>query len=431
MPYTEPTSLAIVACPGGEAFADEVITHLKHMYKHRFTLKNDVISKRYELTKEELVNHINLRNDLQTSDMCIRGSTDKYRPPVFKVNARFTYFANGEFKTELLETIRGKDVFIFQDVENHEVLTLNDGKNKAVLSVNDHVMSLLVTIDAVRQAGAAQISLVVPAYPYSRQHKKKGPEGLTASMLGHMYELLGVSRIITLDIHSREIVNAFSKINLENLHASYQIIRELGKIVDLSGKKEDLVIVSPDTGAIDRNKFYASGLKLPLAMIYKERDYSIVTQNANETNIKSVKLLGDVKGKVAFLADDMLGTGGTLLKAMGFLKEQGATKVISAISLPFFTGDAIKLFDEAYEKGYFYRIIGTNAVYHEELLKREWYISTNVSGLFANVITRIHYNQSLGDLLDNRNIIEKLVKLQNNSQSDKKDEKKDSTKADA
>lgn len=431
MPYTEPTSLAIVACPGGEAFADEVITHLKHMYKHRFTLKNDVISKRYELTKEELVNHINLRNDLQTSDMCIRGSTDKYRPPVFKVNARFTYFANGEFKTELLETIRGKDVFIFQDVENHEVLTLNDGKNKAVLSVNDHVMSLLVTIDAVRQAGAAQISLVVPAYPYSRQHKKKGREGLTASMLGHMYELLGVSRIITLDIHSREIVNAFSKINLENLHASYQIIRELGKIVDLSGKKEDLVIVSPDTGAIDRNKFYASGLKLPLAMIYKERDYSIVTQNANETNIKSVKLLGDVKGKVAFLADDMLGTGGTLLKAMGFLKEQGATKVICAISLPFFTGDAIKLFDEAYEKGLFYRIIGTNAVYHEELLKREWFINTNVSGLFANVITRVHYNQSLGDLLDNRNIIEKLVKLQNNPQSDKKDEKKDSAKADA
>ena len=428
MPYSEPTSLAIVACPGGEAFADEVITHLKHMYKHRFTLKNDVISKRYELTKEDLVNRINLHNDLQTSDMCIRGATDKYRPPVFKVNARFTYFANGEFKTELLETIRGKDVFIFQDVENHEVLTLNDGKNKAALSVNDHVMSLLVTIDAVRQAGAAQISLVVPAYPYSRQHKKKGREGLTASMLGHIYELLGVSRIITLDIHSREIVNAFSKINLENLHASYQIIRELGKIVDLSGKKEDLVIVSPDPGAIDRNKFYASGLKLPLAMIYKERDYSIVTQNANETNIKSVKLLGDVKGKVAFLADDMLGTGGTLLKAMGFLKEQGATKVICAISLPFFTGDAIKLFDEAYEKGLFYRIIGTNAVYHEELLKREWFINTNVSGLFANVITRVHYNQSLGDLLDNRNIIEKLVKLQNNPQSDKKDEKKDGAK---
>ncbi len=415
MPYSEPTSLAIVACPGGEAFADEVITHLKHMYKHRFTLKNDVISKRYELTKEDLVNRINLKNDLQTSDLCIRGATDKYRPPVFKVNARFTYFANGEFKTELLDTVRGKDVFIFQDVENHEVLPLNGGANKVSLSVNDHVMSLLVTIDAVRQAGAAQITLVVPAYPYSRQHKKKGREGLTASMLGHIYEMLGVARIITLDIHSREIVNAFSRVNLDNLHASYQIIRELGKIVDLTGQKDDLVIVSPDTGAIDRNKFYASGLKLPLAMIYKERDYSIVTQNATNTNIKSVKLLGDVRGKVAFLADDMLGTGGTLLKAMGFLKEQGATKVIAAISLPFFTGNAIEQFDEAYKKGYFYRIIGTNAVYHEDLLNREWYISTNVSGLFANVITRIHYNQSLSDLLDNRTIIEKLVKIHNSS----------------
>ena len=116
MPYTEPTSLAIVACPGGESFANEVITHLKHMYKHRFTLKNDVVSKRYELTKEELVQQINLQNDLQTSDLCIRGATDRYRPPVFKVNARFTYFANGEVKTELLDTVRGKDVFIFQDV---------------------------------------------------------------------------------------------------------------------------------------------------------------------------------------------------------------------------------------------------------------------------------------------------------------------------
>ena len=221
---------------------------------------------------------------------------------------------------------------------------------------------------------------------------------------------MGVNRIITLDIHSREIENSFSRINLENLHASYQIIRELTKLVDLTGGTEDIVIVAPDTGAVDRNKFYSAGLQKPLAMIYKERDYSIVTQNAKDTNIKSIKLLGDVHGKVAFLADDMLGTGGTLLKAMEFLKEQGATKVIAAISLPFFTGNAIELFNEAYAKGHFYRIIGTNAVYHEELLKCEWYINTDVSGLFANIIARLHHNQSLSNLLDNRNIIEKLVK---------------------
>ncbi|HOT62020.1 MAG TPA: ribose-phosphate diphosphokinase [Treponemataceae bacterium] len=410
MTYSEPTDLAIVACPGGEKFADEAIKHLGHIYSRRFRQKSDVLAKRYEVDRISLVKDVNFYNDLQTSDICIRGDITKYRAPDFKVKARYTWFMNGEFKTEILDCIRGKDVFIFQDVENHQVLPLNEGKNMMSLSVNDHIMSLLVTIDAVRHAGAQRITLVLPVYPYSRQHKKKGREGLTASLLGHLYESLGVSQIITLDIHSREIENAFVKARIENLHASYQIIRELSKIVDLTSDNDDFVVVSPDTGAVDRNKFYATGLKRPLAMLYKERDYSIVTQNAKATNILSIKLLGDVKGKVAFLADDMLGTGGTLLKAMEFLKEQGATKVIAAISLPFFTGNAIEQFDEAYAKGHFFRIIGTNAVYHEDLLSKEWYIKTNVSGLFAQVISRLHHNQSLSDLLDNRTIIEKLVR---------------------
>ena len=410
MTYSEPTQLAIVACPGGECFANETIKHLNHIYSRRFRQKSDVLAKRYGVDRLSLVKDVNFYNDLQTSDICIRGDVTKFRAPVFKVNTRFTWFMNGEFKTEILDCIRGKDVFIFQDVENHQLLDLNEGKNQQSLSVNDHLMSLLVTIDAVRHAGASRMTLVLPVYPYSRQHKKKGREGLTASLLGHLYESLGVSQIVTLDIHSREIENAFYSSCVENLHASYQIIRELAKIVDLSSEKDDFVVVSPDTGAVDRNKFYATGLQKPLAMLYKERDYSVVSQNAQKSNIMSIKLLGDVSGKVAFLADDMRGTGGTLLKAMEFLKEQGATKIIAAISLPFFTGNAIEQFDEAYRKGHFYRIIGTNAVYHEELLKKEWYIKTNVSGLFAQVISRIHHNQSLSDLLDNRSIIEKLVK---------------------
>ena len=414
MPYSEPTNLGVIACPGGAVFADEVIMHLRHMYKHRFTLKNDVISKRYNLDKDKLVQDINFRNDLMTSDLVVRGTTDKYRVPNFKIDTRFTWFANGEVKAELLDCVRGKDIYIFQDAENHVPIPMNGGKNLVTFSVNDHGMTLLVTIDAVQQAGAKSITLVLPAFPYSRQHKKKSREGLTASLLCHIYEMKHVTRVITLDIHSREIVNAFNTTYLDNLHASYQIIRELAKVVNLSGPdKEDLVVVSPDTGAIDRNKFYATGLKVPLAMIYKERDYSIVTQDAKNTNIKSIKLLGDVKGKVAFLADDMLGTGGTLLKAMGFLKEQGATKVIAAISLPFFTGNAVELFDQAYKDGLFYRVIGTNAVYHPDLKDKEWFISTNVTGLFANVITRIHHNQSLSDLLDNRTIIDKLIKKDN------------------
>ena len=423
MTYSGSANLAILACPGGEHFADAVIKHLKHIYVEKLNRKIDKLIKRYNLQKERLIRDINFYNDLISSSMHENNDIEKIRVPRFKVNARFTYFTNGEFKTEILECIRGKNVFIFQDVENHYPLWVNEGKNQHVFSVNDHLMSMMVTIDAVRYAGAAHITLVVPVYPYSRQHKKKGREGLTASMLGHFYETLGVDQIITLDIHSREIENSFHTARIENLHASYQIIRELIKIENLADPNAELVIVAPDSGAVDRNKFYSSGLKKPLAMIYKERDYSVVTQNAKQSNIVNVNLLGDVNGKTAFLADDMLGTGGTLLKAMEFLKSKGAKKVIAAVSLPFFTGDAIQLFDEAYQKGYFYRIIGTNAVYHEELLKKEWYISTDVSGLFAQTISRLHHNQSLSGLLDNRDIIERILHAADSSGQHKTDNK--------
>jgi ribose-phosphate pyrophosphokinase len=243
---------------------------------------------------------------------------------------------------------------------------------------------------------------VLPVYPYSRQHKAKGREALTASRLGMIFENLGVNRIITLDIHSREIGNGFSKLSFENLHASYQIIWALTHLLQ-SG--EDFVVVAPDTGAVDRNKFFASTLKKPLALLYKERDYSRITKNATDTNIAQIKLLGCVKDKNVFMADDMLGTGGTLLKAMNFLKAEGAKKVICSVSLPIFSGNAIEVFDEAYKQGLFYRIIGTNAVYNEELPKREWYYSVNISKLFAQTISRLHQGLSLSSLLDNRNKI--------------------------
>ena len=264
----------------------------------------------YNLEKDKLVQDINFRNDLATSDLVVRGTVDKYRPPVFKVNTQFTWFANGEVKAELLECVRGKDIYIFQDAENHSPIPMNGGKNTVTFSVNDHVMTLLVTIDAVQQAGAASITLVLPSFPYSRQHKKKSREGLTAALLCHIYELKHVTRVITLDIHSREIVNAFNTTYLDNLHASYQIIRELAKVVNLTGpNKEDLVVVSPDTGAIDRNKFYATGLKVPLAMIYKERDYSIVTQDAHSTNIKSVKAMINGTPKRVYVCTQCLKSG--------------------------------------------------------------------------------------------------------------------------
>jgi ribose-phosphate pyrophosphokinase len=410
MNYSEPTNLGIIACPGGEKFADKVIKHLKGIYKRRYDRKVAGLAKRYDMPREKVSRDINFYNDLMANSSSLPDAIDSFRPPELKLDARYTCFANGELKTEILSPVRGKDIYIFQDVENHRPIKFNGDSTEKTLSVNDHIFNLLTTADAALQAGARRVSLVIPVYPYSRQHKKKGREGLTAARFGQICEFYGVSRIITLDIHSREIENSFNQMRLENLHASYQIMQQLSKVTDITSP--DMMVVSPDTGAVDRNKFFASTMKRPLALIYKERDYSKVSKDANDSNITEMKLLGSVTGKVVFMADDMLGTGGTLLKAMKFLKEQGAREVICAVSLPVFSGSAVDDFDEAFRKGYFTRIIGTNAIYHESLLSKVWYVSTDVTALFAHIISRLHHDRSLSPLLDSRDIIAKLVAKQ-------------------
>ena len=405
MKYFNPANLAIIACPGGEIFAAEVIEHLRH--KHRQSRKHTIeeISKRYNISEEQANNQIALTNKITSRVHSTPVGHDKNNGS-FKVPVKFTLFSNGEIKAEIEESIRGKDVYIFQDVENRYPVKFYGGVVNN-LSINDHLMSIYVTVDAARQAGAERITLVIPVYPYSRQHKAKGREGLTASRIGKIFESLGVNHIITLDIHSRDIMNAFNRMRLENLHASYQIIQTLSNMDDILN--DDFVVVSPDTGAVDRNKFYASSLKKPLALLYKERDYSRLPKDAAQSNISQIRLLGCVKDKTVLMADDMLGTGATLIKGMRLLKENGARRIICAISLPLFSGNAISHFDEAYKEGLFYKIIGTNAVYHEEVIKREWYINVNISRLFAHVISRLYQNQSVSSLLDNAEIINRLL----------------------
>ncbi|MDR0512286.1 MAG: ribose-phosphate diphosphokinase [Treponema sp.] len=406
MNYSNPAKLAVLACPGGEAFANEVIGHLKQVYRRSFGYIIAELGKRYDMDALSVTRQVNFINDALSPPHHLNGKADQCRSPQFKVSVNFTMFPNGEVKAEILESIRGKDLYIVQDVENRSPVSFNGGETKKALTINDHLMTIFVAVDAAKQAGAESVTLVVPVYPYARQHKSKGREGLTAARVATILENLGVNRIITLDIHSREINNAFNNMRLVNLHASYQIIRAISRMPEIL--TDDFVVVSPDTGAVDRNKFFASTLQKPLALLYKERDYSRVSSDAIKNNITEIKLLGNVKGKTVFIADDILGTGGTLLKAMKFLKEQGAVKVICSVSLPLFSGDAIKYFDEAYEAGLFYRIIGTNAVCHTELLNREWYTSVNITRLFARTISRLHRGLSVSSLLDSRDIIAKL-----------------------
>lgn len=408
MGFAKPTSLGVIACPGGESFSNQITSHLKTIYFRRFEKKAAYISRQYGIPKEEIIHRINLADDMNSHRVASVGDPKAYRHPSFKIPAKFTRFANGEIKADILYSVKGMDIFIVQDVENHSPLKVGGG-DPEVMSVNDHIMSLIVAVDAAFQGGARKVSLVLPTYPYSRQHKKKGREGLTASTLGRLLEGMGIHRIITLDIHSKEIEHAFNHLSLENLHASYQILRTLRPHIDFN--ETDMVVLSPDVGAIERNKFYADSLRKPLALFYKERDYSKVSRNAGDSNITSTRLLGDVEGKVVFIADDMLGTGGTLIKALRQLKELGAEKIICTVSLPLFTGNAAEHFDQAYKEGLFDFVVGTNAVtLPADILSREWYLSADVSNLFARTISRVHHNRSISPLLDNSKMIQRMLK---------------------
>jgi len=387
-----------------------VLKHLRKLYTIRYKKLSSALAKRHEMDETEILKFVTLIEDLNNKRIPHHKTTKTYRAPNLEIPVRYTKFANGEVKAEILQSVRGLRVFIIYDLSIQYPVHIFGPDEPEVLSINDHLMFLYNTINAVNVAGAESVQLVLPTYPYSRQHKKSGREALTASWFGHICEFMGVDRIITLDIHSREIENSFHTLRLENLHASYQILLQLRKLVNFNDP--DLTVVSPDTGAILRNKFFAESLHKPLALLYKERDYSKISRNANSTNIKVVKMLGEVAGKTVFMADDMIGTGGTLLTAMREIRKCGAKKIICAISLPFFNKNSIDVFDEAYKDGIFYRIIGTNAVYHDQtLLGKEWYIHTDVSDLFARIISRLHHGRSLSPLLDNRKFIQNLINV--------------------
>ncbi|HVO38661.1 MAG TPA: ribose-phosphate diphosphokinase [Spirochaetia bacterium] len=403
------SQIGILPCPGGLAFAQKIFGHLETITREKLEERVAMLSKSYKLPRAEIIRQVNLSNDILPSSGDLDEPIDRQRSPTYLVPAKFTRFPNGEFKTEILTSVRDTEIYIVQDVSNRYPLQFQKTDDPQCLSVNDHLFCLLVTVDAALQAGAMQVTVILPTFPYSRQHKKKGRESLSAARVGQMLEAFGVTRIITLDIHSKEIENCFNHVRLENLHGAYQIIKALASVTDL--KDEKLVVVAPDTGAVDRNKFYASILGKPLGMLYKERDYSRVAQSAEKGNITDMKLLGSVEGKTVFMIDDMIGTGGTLIKAMRKLKEFGAEETFCAVSLPLFSAEAVDTFDAAYAEGLFSRIIGTNAVYHDEsVLNREWYLSADVTQLFARIIYRLHYNRSLSSLLDDRSVIKDLLK---------------------
>jgi len=291
-------------------------------------------------------------------------------------------FANGEIKTVIKESIRGGDLYIFQDVENSVM----------PYSVNDNLMALKTHIDAAKRSDAKMITVVVPVFPYARQDKSSEREGITAARIAQEFEQEGADYVLTFDIHNPAIKGFFRQAKLENLHSSKNIIDFVKSGINC----ENLVVASPDSGGTKRAEFFAQKLGRPFVVCYKPRDYSVPNK------VERLDVLGNVKDRDVLAVDDMIDTAGTVEKACNTLKKGGANHVYFACSLPLFNGRAIDILDGLYKDGLLDMIIGTDAVYHGEdfSIKYPWYKTVSIASYLAKVIRNLNHNESISKLLD-------------------------------
>jgi len=225
-------------------------------------------------------------------------------------------FSDGEVNAELMENVRGRDVFIVQPT---------------CPPANDNLMELLVMTDACRRASAARITAVVPYFGYARQDRRPRATrvAITAKLVANMIASAGVDRLLTVDLHADQI-QGFFDIPVDNVYASPVLLGDAWK-----QKHSNMIVVSPDVGGVVRARALAKRLDdADLAIIDKRRP------RANESRVMNI--IGEVGGKVCVLIDDMVDTAGTLCQAAQALKDEGAVKVVAYITHPVLSGAAIE-----------------------------------------------------------------------------------------
>ena len=223
-------------------------------------------------------------------------------------------FSDGEIQIEIDENVRSRDVFVIQSTCS---------------PVNENLVELLLMLDALKRASAARITAVIPYYGYARQDKKVAPRvPISAKLVADMLTIAGASRIITLDLHAGQI-QGFFDIPVDNLFAAPVLIEHIR-----NNFNNDLVIVSPDAGGVERARAFAKRLHAGLAIIDKRREAP------NEA--KAMAVVGDVAGKVVVILDDMVDTAGTLVEAAGAIMKNGAREVYAVCAHPVLSGPSIE-----------------------------------------------------------------------------------------
>ena len=278
-------------------------------------------------------------------------------------------FSDGEIQVEIGENVRGQDTFIIQSTSP---------------PANDHLMELLIMVDALKRASAASITAVIPYFGYARQDRKVVPRTpITAKLVADLLESAGTTRMVSMDMHAAQI-QGFFHIPSDHLFASPVFLEDIRRRF---GNTEELVLVSPDAGGVERTRAYSKRLNAGLAIVDKRRTRANVSEVMN--------VIGDVKGRDTIVIDDMVDTAGTLTQAARVLKDEGARRVLAYAVHPILSGPAVaRIQESALEEAVFTDTVplAPNAAACAKVRQ----LST--ARLFAEAIQRIYSGDSLSSL---------------------------------
>jgi ribose-phosphate pyrophosphokinase len=285
--------------------------------------------------------------------------------PLGKANVK--KFGDGEIQLEIEENVRGMDVFIVQST---------------CTPVNVSLMELLIMMDAIKRASAERITAVIPYYGYARQDRKVAPRvPITAKLVADLITTAGADRMLTIDLHAGQI-QGFFNIPVDHLYSAPVMVEFIkSKFAD------NLVIVSPDAGGVERARAFAKRLNASLAIIDKRREQANVS--------KVMNVIGDVNGKEAILFDDMIDTAGTITQAASALKDNGAKCVIAACTHAVLSGPALdRINDSVLEE-----VVVTNTIPMESKVEKCSKLTVlSVAPLLGEAIKRIHEESSVSSL---------------------------------
>ncbi len=276
-------------------------------------------------------------------------------------------FSDGETQIEIGENVRGRDVFILQSTS---------------MPVNDNLMELLITMDAFKRSSAKRMTAVIPYYGYARQDRKVKPRvPISAKLVADLITVVGANRVVSIDLHAGQIQGYFN-IPVDNIFAAPVLLKYIQHNL-----KDNLVVVSPDAGGVERARAFAKRLDSSLAIVDKRRE------NPNVSEVMNI--IGEVEGKIAVILDDMVDTAGTLTQSAVALKDRGATGVYACCTHAILSGPAI----ERINASPIDRLLVTNTIHpNKNVLTCEKITVLSIAELLGETIKRIHNSNSVSTL---------------------------------